>query len=185
MNKNKSRDLIAKAFLNQVSLMPLSKITIKSVVEATSLSRRSFYNNFNGIYDVIVYVEESIDDDIYNKIEEIDVTSIDDPVKKLIEVVPELIYAKRDQEKIMYSPNLRGVWGAYLEDKYTDLTMKTVFKNYTSTEIPKKVACHYFIQSFLYIVGIWITQPVPEKPEKFKKIFETLMKTSMIELPEL
>ncbi|MCH4891094.1 TetR family transcriptional regulator [Acidaminobacter sp. JC074] len=71
-NSNLTRIAIATSTKKLLREMSFSKITVKKICETTGISRRSFYNHFSDIYDVIIWIFETEFYNHYKNIEKID-----------------------------------------------------------------------------------------------------------------
>ena len=55
-NSNLTRSAIVASTKKLLEEMSFSKLTVKKICEKTGISRRSFYNHFSDIYDVVIWI---------------------------------------------------------------------------------------------------------------------------------
>lgn len=68
--KRKTRTAIENALLDLMQYKPLNTITISELAEAADINRKTFYNNYNSIDDVIKGINEKLSLHIFNALPE-------------------------------------------------------------------------------------------------------------------
>ncbi|WP_429971618.1 TetR/AcrR family transcriptional regulator [Fructilactobacillus sp. Tb1] len=183
MGSVRSKDKISDGFLELITTTHLSKITVKSITDHLHISRKTFYNNFDSIHDVIIYTEKSILDDFLPDFK--NAGNAADSIATLVEILPTHLYDLRDKIKIMYTPDVRGIWYEYMLETYTKWINKNVLYDYKSRTLPKKMAASILIHDFISAIEYWISQPIPAKPEVFQKQLAVILNTTPLNIPEL
>ena len=62
MKRKTTKEIIKETFLHQLSVMPLSKVTVKGIVEETEINRNTFYYYYPDIYAILEeLLQESLD----------------------------------------------------------------------------------------------------------------------------
>lgn len=70
-NSNLTRSAIVASTKKLLEEMSFSKLTVKKICEKTGISRRSFYNHFSDIYDVVIWIFDTEFFDRYKNLDEV------------------------------------------------------------------------------------------------------------------
>ncbi|WP_045798321.1 TetR/AcrR family transcriptional regulator [Streptococcus equinus] len=181
---NGTRDNIINAFFKLASKYPgKTNFTIAEIAEEAQLSKQAIYkNHFNNADEILQYLHKAIDSEVmesfvcYNNKE-----NKPDPLEYFaISVIP-IIYKRRNWLRLLYSTTADPKWRFFLKQKYTDWLMDNIAINsYKELGLPKESIVQHIINCILSIIEIWITQEVPDHPQKFSKIFLKLVKNYSI-----
>ncbi|MGN0438384.1 MAG: TetR/AcrR family transcriptional regulator [Lachnospiraceae bacterium] len=68
--KRKTRIAIENALLDLMQYKPLNAITISELAQAADINRKTFYNNYNSVDDVIKGINEKLSQHIFNALPE-------------------------------------------------------------------------------------------------------------------
>ncbi|WP_429971842.1 hypothetical protein ACQW5G_04335 [Fructilactobacillus sp. Tb1] len=159
-NRTKTTDQIAYRLLDLVSRKHLYDITITELISGPHISRRTFYNHFNSLIDLINYTVQMVNENL-NLNFLLKITDKNELEKKTLEYLPEALYNNRDEIKIMYTTDLYGPWCELMFDTYLELIRKVEFDNLPANNINTKITLTIFTYSILSTIKVWISQPIP------------------------
>ncbi|WP_429971712.1 TetR/AcrR family transcriptional regulator [Fructilactobacillus sp. Tb1] len=173
----KSMDRIANAMIAEVSKKNLSDITVQSVIKVAGVARKTFYNHFANLDDVISYVFDKVNGDL--DIEYFfDLTDKDQVITQGLLIISDRIYEHRDVIRIMYLSDLKGYWRDYIYEKYGPVIKNVLFKNFKNCGIPKNTAAAVYTNIYLALVEDWLISPIPSNPVEFRqRVFNVLQTT--------
>ncbi|WP_429970455.1 TetR/AcrR family transcriptional regulator [Fructilactobacillus sp. Tb1] len=169
---------IAKALIDEVAIIPLSEINVSNLINESGVSRKSFYNHFDGLDSVSDYTIEMVNDSLdLDDFMQIDNT--EELVTRGFEILTNAIYKHRDEIKILYTSDLSGRWMKFLITTYSTIVKEVVFANYNNKNIiPKSAAITVYVYTMIALIKDWITQPIPVKPVVFRKYLAKVLKTA-------
>ncbi|WP_429971641.1 TetR/AcrR family transcriptional regulator [Fructilactobacillus sp. Tb1] len=180
VQRTNSKDSIAMALFDEIIDTHISEVTITALINRSKIARRTFYNNFDNIYEVIVYLIDLID-------EKLDTPNLDEGINgravtasDVLDYLPEHIYENRDLLRVIYTTDLRGFWFNHVMEKYEKWMIKYLFSDYRSKVITKEVACNVLLQTVIAAVDSWISKPVPDEPDQFRAVLLEILQVSPI-----
>ncbi|MBQ7548571.1 MAG: TetR/AcrR family transcriptional regulator C-terminal domain-containing protein [Clostridia bacterium] len=148
-----TKELIKTTFLRLLDEMPLSKITVRTIVEACGINRNSFYYHFQ---DIPSLLEEIVRDEC-NKI------IADYPTIESFEdcVVAAVSFAKQNKRAVMhmYNSTNRDIYERYLWEtcKYVVNTyFNTVFPESSISEADREIITGYYESLSFGIIAKWL-----------------------------
>ncbi|WP_025022818.1 TetR/AcrR family transcriptional regulator [Ligilactobacillus hayakitensis] len=178
----KSKDKIMYALLDLAQDYEFSQITNEMIIQTSNVSRGTYYKYFNIKEDILVYIESNFDSRIFNLVSQHTVEDYKTPFHFLGNIVFPALYERRDMLRILYSSSLRAHWMAYLEEVYTNWSEK-FFADYKEVKtIPHYYAHRGVVKITLDLIGLWMSQEKPERPEEFSTIYLRMIHTPMIDL---
>ena len=67
MRKRTSKEIFAETMLELAERMPVNKITLKQLVAESGLSTKTFYNHFKDKYELMIYIVNSMTEQMHAK----------------------------------------------------------------------------------------------------------------------
>ncbi|WP_429971726.1 TetR/AcrR family transcriptional regulator [Fructilactobacillus sp. Tb1] len=176
---NKMKDKIAMSVLQLSQSKHIPELTVSDVTEAAGISRKTFYNHFNNITQVVEYLPDMVNT-MLNLDELFKIKGKKEFITACVTSLPDALYENRDYLRILLNTDLTGAWKRYLVKTYGALVRDNIFADYESETYPKNIAYQVFTQMIVSLVEAWITQPMPQSPDQFRQmIITTLQKAPL------
>ncbi len=163
MKRKTTKEIIKETFLHQLSVMPLSKVTVKGIVEETEINRNTFYYYYPDIYAIL---EELLQESLDKIIAEYDETkSWEESFHLAISFVvenPKAIYhiyysVSRDKlEKYILS----------VAENVLNRFLKVIKPELKAKEEDRKLLAHFYSCALAQIVLTWIAGGMKEDPDQ-------------------
>lgn len=171
---------IANAMINILNDQRNNRISDNEIIQAAGVSRSTFYIHFRNQEEVLKFIFNIIDKNIFKEFEHINYFPARELNKSILidhlsENVLPTIYEYRSLIKIMYSSNVSNIWNKFLQDKYTQELLRFLKAENT-------MHLKLFVKYILSIIELWITNPTVETPETFKNHFKDLCTSSIIDI---
>lgn len=99
----RTRAVIHRAFLELIQEKELARITVKELVERADVNRKTFYNHYNDIYEVLDDIEDEWIGGFVNKIRGMGSAILNQPQKLMHEAIRELQENQSIYYLLMYS----------------------------------------------------------------------------------
>ena len=163
---------IKESFLKLLNEKPLSKISVKDIVEDCGINRNSFYYHYQ---DIPTLLEEIITDDAQRIIEEY--PSIDS-LEKCIEATAS--YALKNKSAVLhiYNSVSRDAYESYLmkvSDHVVRLYLDTVFKDVTVSDAGRETTVRTVRSLIFGLITDWMMHSMDEDiPKSWNRSCELL-----------
>ncbi|WP_429971613.1 TetR/AcrR family transcriptional regulator [Fructilactobacillus sp. Tb1] len=173
----KTMNRISDALLSEVSHKRLSEVKVNNIIATAAISRKTFYNHFDNINEVIDYTMKKVNDDLRMG-DFFEVTDRDELIEKGLERLPDGIYNNRDEIEILYTSDLKGPWKDFLMQQYGSLVDEVLFKDYTDKLLPKSTASNIFTFVLIALADDWVKQSVPVTPDVIRQQVLEILNTT-------
>ena len=148
-----TKEIIARTFTELLDEKPMSKITVKDIVERCGVNRNTFYYHFRDIPDVVEFIMKKKWDEILEAPQE---------KSSILECMEDMAYMFRSNRKLMlnvYRSVKRDIFLVYMNDVasyiITEYFNKNVHKfNLTSQEI--QMLIKYYKCVFVGVLMEWL-----------------------------
>lgn len=158
--QNLTKKAIKTAFMELLNEQPLSKISVRTIVEACGINRNTFYYYYQ---DLPTLIEEIIKESIDTLIEKYPtVKSLDECVDI---VFKQLVKNKKAMYHIYNSVN-RNIFEQYcmqLCDYLVTTYIDTAFEKGTVSELDRKIAIRFFKCELYGLLFDWISSGMSEE----------------------
>ena len=179
MAKN-TRELIIKALITLAKKNPQrSSFTMTEIAAEAGISRQAIYQkHFNNFEDIIEYIHEETNQDIFNVFNKYCASNDGDPISFLADHILPLIYEKREVINTLYTTQVDPCWKEFLRGTYSEWVLKNV--NYQLKYNFNKEDIAYIITTMaISFIEVWIRKENPIPPKEFRETFIQLSKTSL------
>lgn len=175
----KTKRAIRNAFAELLSLRDLDQITIKDVADMADISRKTFYNYYNGIYEVVDEIENEIAAVFDAELGSLDIRkAINDPYVIFVNLTA-IINSDMD----FYRHLLKMNGNVNLMTKIVGvlkLKIKTSFANQIDLEEEKiGIMVEYIITGMLAVYQSWFNSDRKQSIEEIAKLIGTLCFTGI------
>ena len=156
---NFTRQAIKASFIKLLGEMPLSKISVRSIVEDCGINRNSFYYHFE---DIPSLIEEIIKEDVDALIAQCSsITSMEDCVRLAFQ------FATQNKKAVMhlYDSASRDIYEAYtmkICEYVVTSYIETVFGNRNIPEKNRAIIVRFFKCELYGLVSEWIAGGMPD-----------------------
>lgn len=176
-----TRESIINAFFSLASKYPSNNhFTLTEIAKEAGISRQAIYqNHFNNYNELIQYIHEMIDTEIYEHIKR-DMTT-KDPISIFCDTIIPLLYSKRAWLRCLYNTSADPSWKYFLQKTYGLLLKENLCLIKINNNISKDFLEELFLLNILNIIQLWISQEFPTPPEVFKKQFLLLLGTPYLD----
>lgn len=176
-----NKELLAAAFKQMLSRMPMEKITIKEITEITGVIRPTFYNHFKDKYELLEYILWN--DLLY-------------PIKPLLvnDMITEgltLLFNNIKNEKEFYMNAIKiegqNSFESIARQEVTELLLEVIDERYKGSHyrykwLSRETIAEYYAQSMCYVAISWIRSEFMVTPKELAEIYGYLTKSSMLEV---
>lgn len=179
MPKN-TRDLIINSLITLAKKNPQrSSFTMTEIAAEAGISRQAIYQkHFNNFEDIIEYIHEETNQDIFNDFNKYSPNNDGDPISFLADYILPLIYEKKEIINTLYTTQVDPCWKEFLREIYSEWVLKNV--NYQLKYNFSKEDIAYIITTMaISFIEVWIRKDNPLPPEEFRETFIQLSKTSL------
>ena len=179
MAKN-TRELIIGALITLAKKNPQrSSFTMTEIAAEAGISRQAIYQkHFNNFEDIIEYIHEETNQDIFNVFNKYCPSNDGDPISFLADHILPLIYEKREVINTLYTTQADPCWKEFLRGTYSEWVLKNV--NYQLKYNFNKEDIAYIITTMaISFIEVWIRKDNPITPEEYRETFIQLSKTSL------
>ena len=127
MAKN-TRELIIGALITLAKKNPQrSSFTMTEIAAEAGISRQAIYQkHFNNFEDIIEYIHEETNQDIFNVFNKYCPSNDGDPISFLADHILPLIYEKREVVNTLYTTQADPCWKEFLRGTYSEWVLKNV-----------------------------------------------------------
>lgn len=148
-----------------------SDFSISEIAMQANISKQAIYQKyFRSTNEILEYLHKIIDTDIFKSLKNYDPNSDSDPFKYFaINTLP-LIYKYRNWLKYLYLTALDPNWKNFLKKKYLNWVSKNI-KIQSNQNIAKGDFIKIIVGNILTLIEVWMSQEMPDHPQKFSKIF--------------
>lgn len=179
---NFTRKAIKDTFISLLEERPLSKITIKDIVETCGINRNSFYYHFRDLPALVKEIVEEEAENIIKKYPSVD--SIVNCFDALIEFSSNhkkaIMHIYRSINREVFDQNLMSV-SEYLVKKY----FQQAFLDLIVTESDRNIITEYYKYVFVGLILGWLNNGMSEQYARdIRKMF-SLKKNYALEITEL
>ena len=150
-----TKEIIARTFTELLDEKPMSKITVKDIVERCGVNRNTFYYHFRDIPDVVEFILKKKWDEILEAPQE--KTSI-------LECMEEMASLVRDNRKLMlnvYKSVKRDTFLVYMNEIATYIITEYFEKNLKKFDLAEdeiRILIKYYKCLFIGILMEWLDQ---------------------------
>lgn len=161
-------------------------INVSDVIERSGVSRATFYRHFDTKEAILADIREAIDVEVRAVMYEAGKSDLSSPFEMLTDMVFPILYAHRDELRVLYGENGDPGWLPMLRKQYTHWVE---VKLYGDSHVHMLGTPHHYevalvVNVTISMIQAWITQPVPENPLIFKPIFLKLMNVTVADLAQ-
>lgn len=151
-----------------------SDFTISEIAKEAQISRQAIYQKyFRNKDDILSYLHNIIDHDVIKALSEYKPGDTDPFIYFTNKVIP-AIYKYKDWLKYLYSTAVDPNWSLFLKKRYYQWIITNISFN-TTDSMSKEFLSQIIVGSILNIIEAWMTQDIPDHPQKFAKTFLNLI----------
>lgn len=176
-----TQENIINALFQLANKHPLrSDFSIAEIADKAGISRQAIYKKyFKNETEILNYLHQEIDKNVMTVL--LDYKKQTDPFTYFAENVLPIIYKYRNWLKYLYSTALDPNWTSFLKKQYLSWAYKNIsFRNIDN--LSKDILTEVLVGDILNIIEIWMTQEIPDHPQKFTKTFLLLIHKSLDDL---
>ncbi len=171
----KTKKAIKSAFIDLLAQKNVNDITITDIAKLADVNRKTFYNNYSGIHEIINEIEDELFERFKTAIKGLDTKSeLEGPYNVLIRLTKLLDEDFDYFKKVMNSDlktNLSEKIISYLKDKLKDVLKR---QRCDYTEYENNVVVEYSISGMFQVYNKWLYNGRREPVEKLAMIISNL-----------
>lgn len=151
-----------------------SDFTISEIAKEAKISRQAIYQKyFRNKNDILSYLHDMIDREVIKVLSNYK-SDDNDPFIYFANKVLPAIYKYKDWLKYLYSTAVDPSWSLFLKERYYQWIVNNISFN-TTNSMSQKFLAQIIVGNILSIIEAWMTQDIPDHPQKFAKTFLTLI----------
>ncbi len=167
-----TRKLMAESLKKLMETKPLTKISVREIVEDSHLNRQTFYYHFQDVYALLEWIikEEAIS--LVDKHD--DWTTWQDGV------IAVLLYIKRNEKVCLnaYQTVSRELLRQFLYSDIIELFHSGIDQHYENTHVTraqKNFVAHFYTIAFAGVIEHWLLAGMKETPESLVQSFTAMV----------
>ncbi|MCR5456890.1 MAG: TetR family transcriptional regulator C-terminal domain-containing protein [Clostridiales bacterium] len=170
----KTKRAIKHAFIELVSRKSIDSITITDISREADINRKTFYNNYSGIHEIISEIEEELFETFKAEIKDLDVGSeMQNPYNVLIRLT-RLLDSNYQFYNTIRSSDLNTHLMAKIIGYLKEQTKKVLKARSNYDEYEMNVVIDYSISGMLSVYQEWLNSGREEPIEKLAHIISNL-----------
>ncbi|MEJ6399812.1 TetR/AcrR family transcriptional regulator [Nicoliella lavandulae] len=176
----KTKMNIADAYLKLVAKNSILNVSNDAIIDASGVSRGTFYNNFTDQKDILDYVQVKVNERLVNQIDDyftkfpIEQTSPGQAILVMSEVFVPAIYEQREMISLLNRCDLNHLWEKSLKKECAKFVAPMV-EHFKDSNIDYSL----LISFAMIIIESWITDDQPTDAQEFKSTFCNLYKKTI------
>lgn len=176
-----TREKIIEAFFELAINHPeKTSFTMVEIAEQAGISRQAIYQkHFKNFQEIIDYVHNLIDEQIYQIYDNYDMTSNVNPFDYVAENVLPTIYKNRKWINCLYTSAIDPSFEGFIVSTYTKWSMRNIHPKSEIFHLPDEVLIQLIVEQMTMSIKDWITQEKPTPPGLFKEDFLQLVKSPL------
>lgn len=175
------KNKIAFSFLSLLSQKNDSHKNLKLISQHSEIDIEKISITFPTVDDIFNYISKNIDNEVKQALNKSELLS---PFDSISDYVIPVLYEHSHELHILYTSSYAdGKWISFLEHTYKKW-LTTLFKDshFEPNIVNKTFDIELLVKWILSIISTWLSQPIPENPEVFKKYFLNIVHSSPIDL---
>lgn len=170
---NDTEKILSSALCVVLHHKNIDKITVKDIVTECDLTRQTFYNHFNDVYDLVEFSAGKIAKKV------LDNTANYDNWQKGFYDVMILIKHNKKLSKNVYESIYRDVMGKYTYEVIYNYIIAIVDKQAQDMDVAQKhkdFIAHFYSLAFIAIILEWVHNDMKEDPQEIVAQIGVLVK---------
>lgn len=169
-----TRQVIINALFSLAQENPdWSHFTIQDVAKEAGISRQAIYQkHYASVEDIINDIHVQIATEARNKLFSSPPTIGVSPYQAVADELLPVLYEHRDWLRVIYnSPYLSSGWFRYLSESYREWMLPFIEKRAKELNLKEEILLQLTINQIYSLIVVWLKQPFPLHPDRFKEIF--------------
>lgn len=170
----KTKKAIRNAFAKLLYEKPIDKITIKDIADTADINRKTFYNYYSGVYQLIDEIENEVIDSLENATKDMSIEDYLNNPYILFDKITEIINSDQD----FYGYLLRMNTNVSLVSKIVDLlkakVKEGIMSKFDVDEAQLDVLIEYTISGMIAVYRNWFNSNKSMSLEEVSKIMGQL-----------
>jgi len=176
----KTKKAIKNAFAKLISEKGINDITVKDVALVANINRKTFYNYYKGLYQVINEIEEEISDKFERSVSNVDLLHGEDQPYRFFEDFTKMLDEDGDFYSLIINDRSEGGVMSKIIDYIKTKALKSA-KDATNIDVDNlKIAVDFAVSGMVEVYRSWFQSGRRIPPEKVSRSISTMCASGFI-----